>query len=66
MAVIAGRLGDDRCVPYLRETLKLPRQRLGSDPVLTDLYIQTIDLLGHYHVERAAGPLVDLLKENSS
>ncbi len=65
LAVIAGRLGDERCVPYLRETLKLPRQHLGADPVLTDLYIQTIDLLGRYRVERAAGPLVDLLKENS-
>ncbi len=63
LAIIAGHLGDDRCVPYLLETLKLPRQTLGKDKDLTELFIQTVELLGKYKVERAARPLVTMLKE---
>jgi hypothetical protein len=63
LAVIAGRLGDERCVPHLLNTLKLPRQNLGKDKDLTELYIETVKLLGQYKVERAARPLAGLLKE---
>ena len=63
LAVIAGRLGDERCIPYLLETLKLPHQKLGGDKDMTELFIQTVELLGKYKVERAARALVGLLKE---
>jgi HEAT repeat protein len=63
LAVIAGRLGDERCVPTLLETLKLPRTGLGQDKDLTELYIQSAQLLGKYKCERAGRPLAELLKE---
>ena len=62
LAVIAGRLGDKRCVPYLLKTLKLPQGALGRDKDLTELYIQTVELLGGYKVEQAARPLAEMLK----
>ena len=63
LAVIAGRLGDERCVPVLLDTLKLPRRDLGANKDLTELYIETVRLLGRYRVTRAARHLVALLKE---
>ncbi|GDY20765.1 hypothetical protein LBMAG56_21110 [Verrucomicrobiota bacterium] len=64
LAVIAGRLGDDRCVPWLRETLKLPRTSLGKDKDLTELYIQSVELLGRFRDAAAAEPLAQILKES--
>ena len=64
LAVIAGRLGDDRCVPWLRETLKLPRASLGKDKDLTELFIHSVELLGRYRDGSAAEPLAQLLKES--
>ena len=64
LAVIAGRLGDDRCVPWLLNTLKLPRTSLGKDKDLTELYIQSVELLGRYRDAAAAEPLAQLLKES--
>ena len=63
LAVIAGDLGDERCVPHLLKTLKLPRQALGDDKDLTELYLRTVELLGTFKVEAAAEPLAVLLKE---
>ncbi len=63
LAVIAGQLGDERCVPYLLDVLKLPRENLGTDKDLTELYIQAVELLGRYRVERAARSLAELLKQ---
>jgi len=63
LAVIAGRLGDERCVATLLETLKLPRATLGQDKDLTELYIQSAELLGRYKCDRAGRPLAELLKE---
>ena len=62
LAVIAGRLGDARCVPYLLKTLALPQNELGKDKDLTELYIATVEMLGRYKVEQAARPLAELLK----
>jgi HEAT repeat protein len=64
LAVIAGRLGDDRCVPWLLNTLKLPRASLGRDKDLTELFIHSIELLGRYRDGSAAEPLAQLLKES--
>ncbi|HEY8666941.1 MAG TPA: HEAT repeat domain-containing protein [Tepidisphaeraceae bacterium] len=64
LAVIAGRLGDARCVPYLLKTLTMPRDELGKDKDLTELYIQSVELLGKYKVDRAARPLAELLKQS--
>ncbi len=64
LAVIAGRLGDDRCVPWLLNTLKLPRASLGKDKDLTELYIQSVELLGRYRDAAGAEPLAQLLKES--
>jgi len=63
LAVIAGRLGDERCVEHLLETLSLPRGGLGRDKDLTELLIQTVELLGRFKVDQAAGPLAKLLKD---
>ncbi len=63
LAVIAGRLGEPRCVPHLLKNLKLPRQKLGPDKDLTELYIDTVVLLGRYRVRQAADPLAVLLKQ---
>ena len=63
LAVIAGRLGDERCVPALLKTLELPRGDLGRDKDLTELYIDTVKLLGKFRVERGARPMAALLKE---
>ena len=63
LAVIAGRLGDERCVPHLLKTLRLPRRALGEDKDLTEVYLGTIELLGKFKVEAAAEPLAALLKE---
>ena len=63
LAVIAGTLGDERCVPMLLDTLKLPRQSLGRDKDLTELYIETVRLLGKFRVQKAARHLVELLKQ---
>ncbi|HYG75478.1 MAG TPA: HEAT repeat domain-containing protein [Planctomycetota bacterium] len=63
LAVIAGRLGDGRCVTALLETLKLPREKLGQDKDLTELYIHSVELLGKYKCDRAGRPLAELLKE---
>ncbi len=63
LAVIAGRLGDERCVPYLLKTLSLPRKTLGEDKDLTELYIDTVTLLGVFAAEDAAEALAALLKE---
>ena len=62
LAAIAGRLGDARCVPYLLKTLALPREKLGQDKDLTELYIQTVEQLGHYKVDQAAPALAEMLK----
>ena len=64
LAVIAGRLGDDRCVPWLLNTLKLPRASLGKDKDLTELFIHSVELLGRYRDGSAAEPLAQLLKES--
>lgn len=64
LAVIAGRLGDDRCVPWLLNTLKLPRASLGKDKDLTELFIHSVELLGRYRDGAAAEPLAQLLKES--
>ena len=64
LAVIAGHLGDDRCVPWLLNTLKLPRASLGKDKDLTELFIQSVELLGRYRDAAAAEPLAQLLKES--
>ncbi len=64
LAIIAGRLGDDRCVPWLLNTLKLPRANLGKDKDLTELYLHTVELLGRYRADAAAEPLAQLLKES--
>lgn len=66
LAIIAGRLGDDRCVPWLLNTLKLPRANLGKDKDLTELYLHTVELLGRYRADAAAEPLAQLLKESRS
>lgn len=63
LAVIAGRLGDPRCVPALLNTLTLPRAGLGRDKDLTELYIQSVELLGKYKCERAGRPIAELLKD---
>ena len=63
LAVIAGRLGDERCVPYLLKTLQIPRKGIGEDKDLTELYIDTVTLLGRFREEAAAEPLAALLKE---
>ena len=63
LACIAGVAGDARCVPHLLDTLALPRNNLGADQDLTDLFVDTIPLLGRYRVDRAAIPLVKLLME---
>jgi HEAT repeat protein len=63
LAVIAGGLGDTRCVPDLLNTLKLPREKLGRDKDLTALYILTVELLGKFKVDAAARPLAELLKQ---
>ncbi len=65
LAVIAGKLGDARCVPTLLNTLKLPRKELGANNDLTELYIQTVQLLGKFKCERAGRPIAELLKETS-
>jgi HEAT repeat protein len=65
LAVIAGKLGDPRCIPTLLNTLKVPRQELGSNKDLTELYIQAVQLLGKFKCERAGRPLAELLKETS-
>jgi len=62
LAVIAGRLGDARCVPCLLKTLALPQNELGKDKDLTELYIATVEMLGRYKVDQAARPLAELLK----
>ncbi len=62
LAVIAGRLGDARCIPHLIDTLKLPRQEIGRNLDLTELYTQTVKLLGTYRVETAGADLASLLK----
>jgi HEAT repeat protein len=63
LAVIAGQLGDSRCVPDLLNTLQLPRAALGRDKDLTELYIQTVELLGHFKVDQAGRPIAEILKE---
>jgi HEAT repeat protein len=63
LAIIAGRLGDERCVPWLRQTLKLPRKELGRAKDLTEIYIDTVKLLGQFKVEQAARPLAELLSD---
>jgi len=63
LAVIAGRHGDERCVTALLQTLKLPREKLGQDKDLTELFIQSVELLGKFKCERAGRPLAELLKE---
>lgn len=63
LAVIAGRLGDERSIPYLRKTLLLPSDKLGQDKDLTELYIHTVQLLGKFKVERASFTLARMLKE---
>ena len=63
LAVIAGQLNDARCVPDLLNTLKLPRNALGRDKDLTELFIQTVQLLGHFKVDSAGPPLAEILKE---
>jgi HEAT repeat protein len=65
LAVIAGKLGDARCVPTLLNTLKLPRKDMGSDKDLTELYIQSVQLLGRFKCERAGRPIAELLKETN-
>lgn len=62
LAVIAGKMGDERCVPYLLETLKLPTEGLGTDKSETELFIESIKLLGDFKVGKAARPLVELMK----
>ncbi|GMV81047.1 MAG: hypothetical protein AMXMBFR7_22310 [Planctomycetota bacterium] len=62
LAVVAGRLGDARCVPHLLDSLKLPADALGKDMDLTELFIQTVELLGKFRCERAAAPLAELYK----
>ena len=62
LAAIAGRLGDARCVPYLLKTIELPKDKLGQDKDQTELYIRTVEQLGHYKVDQAARPLAELLK----
>jgi HEAT repeat protein len=63
LAVIAGRLDDERSIPYLRKTLLLPTGNLGKDKDLTELYIHTVELLGKFKVERASRPLATMLKQ---
>jgi len=63
LAVIAGQLGDSRCVPDLLNTLQLPRNKLGVDKDVTELYIQTIDLLGQFKVDRAGRPIAEIMKD---
>ena len=63
LAVIAGQLGDPRCVPDLLNTLQLPRSSLGRDKDLTELYIQTVELLGHFKVDQAGRPIAEILKD---
>ncbi len=63
LAVVAGRLGDERCVPGLLRNLQLPRKDLGQDKDLTEVYLGTIALLGTFKVEAAAEPLAALLEE---
>ncbi|HWE04835.1 MAG TPA: HEAT repeat domain-containing protein [Tepidisphaeraceae bacterium] len=63
LAVIAGQLGDARCIDDLLDTLELPHATLGKDKDLTELYIQTVELLGHFRVDRAGHPIAAILKE---
>ena len=62
LAVIAGKLGDERCVPHLRNTLRLPMRNLGNDKDLTELVIDSVRLLGTFKVEREAKRLAGMLK----
>jgi len=62
LAVIAGRLGDERAVPHLMDTLSLPHDQLGADVDLTELYLETVQLLGRFQVQRAGRPLCRLLR----
>jgi len=62
LAVIAGKLGDKRCVPHLRNTLRLPMRDLGKDKDLTQLVIDSVRLLGAFKVEREAKRLAAMLK----
>ena len=63
LAVIAGQLGDERCVPHLRDTLRLPMKDLGTDKDLTELVIDSVRLIGKYKVEREAKRLAAMLKD---
>jgi len=63
LAVIAGQLGDARCIDDLLNTMELPHATLGRDKDLTELYIQTVELLGHFKVDRAGRPIAVILKE---
>lgn len=64
LAVIAGRLGDARCVGALLNTLKIPRTELGKNKDVTELYIQTVQLLGKFKSDRAGRLLAELLKQS--
>ena len=64
LAVIAGRLGDARCVSTLLSTLKIPRTELGKSKDVTELYIQTVQLLGKFKSDRAGRLLAELLKQS--
>ena len=63
LAVIAGKLGDERCVEHLRNTLRLPMRGLGPDKDLTELVIESVRLIGKYKVERESKRLAKMLKD---